>query len=65
MSSNLTGIFKCLPFPNSLNRGGFFFWSVRKILILTIQHILGQKQIISIISLGRYTGHKDINLSGD
>lgn len=64
MSSNLTGIFKFLPFPNSLNRGGFF-WSVRKILMLTIQHILGQKQIISIISLGRCTGHKDINLSGD
>lgn len=28
MSSNLTGIFKFLPFPNYLNR---VFWSVRKI----------------------------------
>lgn len=62
MSSNLTGIFKFLPFPNYLNR---VFWSVRKILMLTIQHILGQKQILSLISLGRYTGHKEINLSGD
>lgn len=29
--------------------------SLRKILMLTMKHILGQKQIPSIISLGRYT----------
>lgn len=62
MSSNLTGIFKIFTFPKLFKS---CFWSVRKILMLTIQHILGQKQILSLISLGRYTGHKEINLSGD
>lgn len=33
--------------------------------MLTMKHILGQKQIPSIISLGRYTGQTNINLCGD